>query len=384
MNILLTISSAGVYGAESMVLNLLQSLRSVGCRPILAPLWNSHHPNAELATLARQRGIEVELIRCQGRFDFSVIRQIRQHVRKYRIDIVHSHGYKADLYSYLATRQPRVPLVATCHNWTDLTAAVSLYGRLDRLALTRFDRVAAVSEAVAGILTAARVPPNVVSIIPNGVPTEQFVAADSGKLAQLENHTGLVVGMVGRLVKDKGFDYVLRGARQLLAEFPDTRFLLVGDGPQREELLQISRDQSLQENVLFAGYSSDLPRVYGSMDILVLPSFVEGMPMVVLEAMAAGKPVVATRVGAIPSIVTQGHNGLLINPGDSSALIEALRRLLGDAALRKRMGEQGQALIHRSYSARIMAQRYLTLYSQAFKRRRAQSSPVVHQLEDLH
>lgn len=380
MNVLVVISSAGVYGAESMVLNLLRSLQSLGCRPILAALWNAHRPNPELPTVARQRGFEVELIHCKGRLDLSVARQLKQCIRKRQIDVVHAHGYKADIYSYLATRRSRTPLVATCHNWTNLNASVSFYGRLDRMALTRFDCVAAVSDTVARILTAAGVPASKLTVIPNGVPTDLLESNDAGRLAALDGHTGPVIGMVGRLVTEKGFDYVLRGGRAILTDFPDTKFLLVGEGPQADELRSLVRQEEIEDSVIFAGYCGDLRQVYSSLDILVLPSFLEGMPMVILEAMAAGKPAIATRVGAIPKLITHGQDGLLVDPGDTPALVESLRSLLTDAELRRRMGAQGQALVQRGYSAKVMAQRYLGLYSQAIGSR--QSSRAARPLED--
>jgi glycosyltransferase involved in cell wall biosynthesis len=383
MNVLVVISSAGVYGAESMVLHLLEALASQRCRPILAALRNSHHPNPELSALARQRGFEVEPIYCQGRLDLSVVRQLQQCIRKYCIDVVHAHGYKADLYTYLATRRPRVPLVATCHNWTNLNASVSFYGRLDRLALTRFDRVAAVSDTVAQILAAAGIPSDRVTVIPNGIPTALFESSGLDCMdLQRQRHTGPVVGMVGRLVREKGFAYVLRSARTILADFPTTRFLLVGDGPQADELRSLVRQEGIEESVIFAGYRSDLQHVYRMLDILVLPSFLEGMPMVILEAMAAGKPVIATRVGAIPTLITHGQDGILVDPGDTPALVDSLRLLLGDDILRRRMGAQGQALIQQGYSAKLMAQRYLGLYSQAIDLRRTKAGRITQHLED--
>jgi glycosyltransferase involved in cell wall biosynthesis len=148
------------------------------------------------------------------------------------------------------------------------------------------------------------------------------------------------------------------------------------------ELRQCASDEGVGEAVLFAGYCSDLPRVYHSMDVLVLPSFVEGMPMVVLEAMAAGKPVIATRVGAIPKLITPGQEGMLVEPGNTDALVEALSCLLSNAEMQRSMGQRGQALVHQNYSATVMAKRYLEFYSQAVPLMRIQPECAAQCLED--
>jgi glycosyltransferase involved in cell wall biosynthesis len=187
--------------------------------------------------------------------------------------------------------------------------------------------------------------------------------------------------MVGRLVKEKGCEYFLRAAADVLSRFPGTRFLLVGEGPERASLEQLARELKLRigQNIDFWGHRDDMPSVYASLDICVLPSFAEGMPMTILEAMAGGKPVIATSVGEIPRLVNPGVNGLLVSPGKLDELSAAITRLLGDTNLRRRMGENGRQKARKSFSADGMAQSYWALYHQILAGKRSDVAESFHQ-----
>src|SRR4051794_13333862 len=171
MTVLHTISTAGFYGAESVILNLMEALDRIHCRPALATFVNKNRPNTQLADLVRQRGLAVKLIHCNGRVDFSAVSQLSEYARKVDAQVIHSHGYKADLYSFLASRALPVSLVATCHNWTSDNVALTWYAKLDRAILRRFERIAAVSEQVAQELKGHERRERI-RRIPNGVPIE--------------------------------------------------------------------------------------------------------------------------------------------------------------------------------------------------------------------
>jgi glycosyltransferase involved in cell wall biosynthesis len=170
--------------------------------------------------------------------------------------------------------------------------------------------------------------------------------------------------MVGRLVKEKGCDYFLRAAKEVLRKFPDTKFALVGEGPERPGLEKLAHELRIENSVLFYGHRTDMPSIYAGFDICVLPSFVEGMPMTVLEAMAAAKPVIATGVGQIPELVESETSGLLVDPGNIDQLSGALAKLLADPTIGWKMGEQGRQRARKFFSADTMARGYLALYHQ--------------------
>jgi glycosyltransferase involved in cell wall biosynthesis len=359
--ILHLISSGGFYGAESMVVTLLESLRRTGCRSVLGVFRNAQKTNLDVAERAAAAGIEVELIPCTGRLDWGAVRLIREILARYQAEVLHTHGYKADLYGFLAARASSVPVMATCHNWTNDTRTVQLYAFLDRFVLRRFRVVTAVSSTVAELLIDAGISADRVRVIHNGIGTEQ---RDSPQEIPeiLANGHGPVIGLVGRLVPQKGFLDVLACAPEILSCKPDTRFVIAGDGPQRAELEQAARDAGISHAVIFTGARADIQRFYAAMDIFVLPSLNEGMPMTVLEAMAAGKPVVASRVGGVPEMLCDGESGILVQPGNRRQLKEALVGLLEAPARARQMGKRGRERVIQEYSSSAMARQYASLY----------------------
>jgi glycosyltransferase involved in cell wall biosynthesis len=366
MKVLHLISSGGMYGAENMLVNLCRALERRGCKITVGVFRNRHQPHLEVAERLKFEGLAVDEIPCSGRLDWSAVRRISRLIRSMQIDVVHSHGYKGDVYAYLGALCTSIPLVATAHNWTDKAQVPSAYNVLDRIVLRRFSAVVAVSQGVAQVLRESGIRQSKILRISNGIDVASFERACRSFETDGQVTQSPAVGMVSRLVKEKGCEYFLRAAADVLSRFPRARFLLVGEGPERANLEQLARELRLQigENIDFCGYRDDMPNVYASFDICVLPSFAEGMPMTILEAMAAGKPVIATSVGEIPQLVTPGLDGLLVTPGKLHELSAAITRLLGDASLRRRMGENGLQKARKSFSSDSMARSYSAVYRQ--------------------
>ena len=360
VKVLQLISSGGYYGAENMLLNLCASQEKAGCQNSLLLFYNVHVPNVEFYERARRRGLSVRMVHCQGRADWRAVKQIEEYIREDGIDLVHTHGYKADLYGFLAAWRSGKPVVATCHNWVGGTAALGIYNHLDRLALKRFDALAAVSDAVAQRLIDSGVPAEKIKTIPNGIDVHAF---EQGRpLADIGIGKGKVVGMVARLDLQKGFEYLLRAVRQLRDSFPDLQVVIAGDGPDRLAIENMIREFGLQSSVILSGQQTDMPGIYAGMDIFVLPSLNEGLPMTVLEAMASSRPVIATRIGAIPSVITDQENGLLVDPGDTDGLRNSIASLLSDPDRCRQMGMRAHDWVSKHYTSEAMAREYRQLY----------------------
>ena len=362
LKVLQLISSGGYYGAENMLLNLCASQEAAGCRNSLLLFYNVHVPNVEFYERARRRGISVRMVHCRGRADWGAVREIKQYIAEDGIDLLHTHGYKADLYGYVAARGAGKPIVATCHNWLGGTAALGIYNRLDRMVLKRFNSVAAVSEGVRERLLKSRIAAEKIKVIANGIDVDAFGRGHS--LPELRGASGKVIGVVARLDLQKGFQSLLDAVGQLGERFPSLKVVVVGEGPDRGVIEQMIEQKGLRDKIMLAGGRSDMGNVYASMDIFVLPSLNEGLPMTVLEAMAASKPVIATRVGAIPRLIEEGKNGLLVNPGDAAALRDAIARLLGDDDLCRRMAARGHESVAENYTAGAMARQYRAMYDE--------------------
>lgn len=362
MNILQLISSAGRYGAENVVLDLTESLGEYGCDVTLGVFLNKHKPNTELVDVARQRGLKVEMIPCDGRFDRKTIQAIRECIRKRRIDLLHTHTYKADLYGYAAARKLEIPRVATIHIWSERNLALHFYGILDRMVLRRFDKAVGVSDEIAARLRDCGVAPSRVEKIGNGIDIELFQNTRPTLAEEIGKKDRVLVGMVSRLLPEKGVEYFVRAAKQVLDSYPQALFVLVGDGPHGPALKALSRELGIEDRMIFAGQRRDMPGIFASLDVFALPSLNEGMPLVILEAMASGLPVVATRIAGIPEVVLHQETGLLIEPGDTVALRDSILRLIADRELRMKLGVNGRERVRQYYTRNVAARNYLRLY----------------------
>ena len=361
MKVLHLISSGGMYGAEAVILNVSRAMQEAGHPSILGVFHNSARPNLQVHEAAAAAGLESHLMECTGQVDRQVPERIRQLVRGTGADVLHAHGYKADVYSWLALRRSGTPLISTCHNWLDTDLFVRAYGAADRRVLRSFAGVIAVSEQVRQRLIGAGVPSAKVHLIANGIDLKAFAAA-AERPADQDSHRHLTIGVVGRLSPEKGLPVFLEAAARVAAEFPGTRFALVGDGPDRAALEALAGKLEIALQVEFWGRQQDMPAVYASLDMLVLSSLYEGLPMVLLEAMASRLPVVATAVGDIPSVLDHGKAGVVVPPGNAGALAEAMLDLLCHPERRDALADAGYNQVRKNFSAAKTAEAYMDLY----------------------
>lgn len=370
MKVLHLISSGGMYGAEAVILNLSGALNAhPGDKSMIGVFSNSASPNLQLHEAAERAGVESYLIPCLGQLDRSMPAKIRTLVKETGADLVHAHGYKADVYAWWALHGSAPPLLSTCHNWIDNDTALRIYGAIDRWLLRRFDAVVAVSEEVRSRLLRAGVPQSRIHLIRNGVDLTPFAAASQRREDSRPAEGSLRVGLVARLSPEKGVDLFLQAAAVVLRQYPETRFLIVGDGPERPALEALIAQLGIAGSVSLLGRTNDMPGFYSSIDVLVSSSRIEGLPIALLEGMASRLPIAATSVGAVPQVIRDGDTGLLVPPGDPDALAAAVIRLLGDTSLRESLGRAAQQLVADEYSARAMADEYRRLYAQLLEER---------------
>jgi glycosyltransferase involved in cell wall biosynthesis len=365
MKILQMISSGGMYGAEAVILNLSRTLNEGSHRSLLGVFSNSSNPNLQLHENATKEGIESYLIPCTGQIDRKAITNIREMVQRTGVDVVHAHGYKADIYALLALRASGVSLVSTCHNWIDNDRKTSLYGILDRLILRGYARVVAVSDDVRQRLLNSGVKANRVSMIRNGIDLRPFDRASAVVRHELGWDADRIVGFVGRLSREKGADIFLDAAARVLAQCPDTKFVVAGDGPDRDELDALIDKLGIRDHVRMLGRCNDMPALYASLDIMVSASRIEGLPIAILEGMASRLPLVATAVGEVPTVIQDGHTGVLAPAEDPESLAAAIIELLRDPAKRERLGFAARQLVEDEFSAERMTAEYLRVYENA-------------------
>jgi glycosyltransferase involved in cell wall biosynthesis len=299
---------------------------------------------------------------------------IRNFLGQQKIKIIHTHGYKSNLYAIASSIRKDVPRISTCHNWLGEGMKMKSYAWLDKFFLNKFDRVIAVSDSVKKEILNYNISPEKVLIINNGIKIERFDEHKWKNNVRKEfgvEESSTVVGTVGRLSEEKGHINLLNAAEVVLRRYPKVVFLIVGDGPLREYLE--SRASQVAEKIfvkdgcsskpfIFCGIRSDMPAIYSMMDIFALPSLDEGLPMSLLEAMASKKPVVATKVGAIPKVIEDGHSGVLIQPGDVNGLVNSIIDLLVNPKLAHELGRHARDKVEKEFSSKKMTEKYIDVY----------------------
>jgi glycosyltransferase involved in cell wall biosynthesis len=357
-----------MYGAEAVILNMSRTLNEGSHASVLGVFSNSSNPNLQLHEVAAKEGIESHLISCRGQIDPTVIASIRELATRTNADIVHAHGYKADIYGYFALRGSGVPLVSTCHTWYDNNPLVTLYGMADRLVLRNYAAVVAVSDEVKQRLRKAGVREDKIHLVRNGIDLRPFDNAIPSLRDDSTSDHSPIVGLIGRLSIEKGVDIFLRAAAHVLVELPSTKFVVVGEGPDWDKLQSLIDELKLRESVSMLGRREDMPSVYASLEIMVSASRQEGLPMAILEGMASSLPLIATPVGDVPTVILDGHTGVMVPPEDPALLASAIMTLLRDPALRKRLGTAARKLIEDEFSADRMTADYLRVYEKAASR----------------
>ena len=342
----------GLYGAERAVLALAQATLAP-FEPLIGTLVRPLAPDT-LGDEARKRGLAALCFESASRFDLRCARRVAQAALEQDVQLLHAHDFKALFVALGAGLLARVPVVATYHGDTGSTRAVRVYEVVARL-LGNFTRGAAVVSRALETRLRRWAPLARVSFVPNGLlPPRPIGEAERAEARARFGVEGQCLAVIGRLSPEKGHAVLLEALRGL--QQPPL-LLVAGDGPLRESLQAAARDLP----VSFLGYLDDPRAVFAAADAVVIPSHTEGLPLVALEALALGKPVVASAVGELPSLL-QGGAGLLVPPGDARALTTALESLqhLAPAALHERaLARAGE------FDARAMARSYAALYSGA-------------------
>jgi glycosyltransferase involved in cell wall biosynthesis len=332
-----------------------------GVETLFAVMASNAEPAATnpLVLRAREAGFVAEPFEQKRRYDvLEGCRLLRSLVARHRPDLVWATGYKADI---IAAWAGTVPTVATLRGWTGEDPKVRFFEWLDRKSLKRHSAITAVSKQLRGQAVREGARPERVFWVPNAIDVAQLppprakadlcreIAADSSRP---------LVGVVGRLSPEKGHRILLEAFHQLRRRLPEAQLVVVGDGPEAVVLRQQADVLGLSCCTTFTGLRTDGQQIIGALDALVLPSFSEGMPNVVLEAFAYGTPVVATAVGGVPDML-DADSGWLLPPGDPSTLAAALEEALHDRTEAGRRARQAATRLGEGFSVERQATAWL-------------------------
>lgn len=326
-------------------------------------------PDGPLAAEIAHAGFRVITLPLMGEWaflqDWKTVRRLVKILKDEEIAILHAHSAKAGFVGRLAARLARTPVIfMTAHNsifYEDWPAwKKMILAAVERALSGVTDRIITVSEALRReLIQKEGINPGRIVTIYNGIdpapgrpPKERRHVLRGLGLPPL----GQVVGTVARLAPQKGVGYFLKAAAMLVKDY-QVNFLIIGDGPLRRQLENEAASLSLRNRVVFAGEREDVPAILPVLDLFVLPSLTEGFPLTILEALAAGHPVIATRVGGVPEVIVDNYTGLLVKPGDPVGLALAIAELLSDRERALALGQAGQAYARERFTVAQMVRR---------------------------
>jgi glycosyltransferase involved in cell wall biosynthesis len=360
--VLHTIESGGPGGAETVVLNLVKGLNPKRFKSVaLLP------PGPWLNPRLRELGVPVIEVSWKRWYDPRGPLALVKTIREYGVDLVHSHLPGQNFYSCIAGTITRRKTLVTYHGPVEFQDGESFKGKA-KLWFVRntADRAIVVCEMVKNILADYGFRDDRISVVYNGIDPAPYTLQAQGALRSelgLDSDTKLV-GMIANVRQSKGYDVFVRACANLCERLPGVVFVAVGHEEESlaRPIRKLVEDLNLTDRFLFLGFRSDIAKILGELDVFVLSSTSEGMPLAILEAMASRKAIVTTRCGGIPEMVESGQTGMLVPPSDDGALAEAITGVLSDEAQSQRLGANAQARFLERFTLDGMIERYERLY----------------------
>ena len=362
-------------GPDKTILNSPRFLSQLGYDCVCAFLRPTGDDDfAALRARAHDWGAPLVEVDDRGKLDPAAIRRLVRLCRDHQVTIWHAHDYKTNLIGLIARRFHPMYLVTTAHGWVNFAGHTPLYYWLDkRWWLRRYDRVICVSDTVRDECLVAGVPEGKCVVIENAIDQDQFCRTRPITQAKRQQWDAgperLVIGALGRLANEKGFDHLINALVEVVDAGIDAQLVIAGEGPDETELRRLAAVSKYPERVAFVGFCRDTRGFLESLDLFVLSSLREGLPNVVLEAMAVGVPVVATDVGGVSRVVRDGENGLLVPSGSLAAIRDGILRLAERPPTRAAFAAAGLKTINESWSFRRRMQRVDQIYHDVMNER---------------
>lgn len=366
LQILHVVDTLSMGGAEQLILTLAQHIDRRRFELHICALGEML--GNPLREAFQSSGVPLTVLGARSFYDPRTLPRVARYIRRHDIDVVHTHLTHADIVGRFAARLAGRPVVSSLHNQP------SNYNRerIDLRLLERLSakyvasRLVAVSGRIRELFVADwRLPPERIEAIPNAVPMQELLAVPQGRS---EVHggpePGPVITNIGRLARQKGQADLLAAARLVVDRFPNAQFWIAGQGNLETPLRERAQALGISANVHLLGLRRDIPALLGRSDIFALSSLWEGMPLTVVEAMAAARPMVLTDVGANSELVEHGTHGLIVPPGKPAEMAAALIALLDDPELRRRLGAAARERARQNYSV----ERYVAQHEQLYTR----------------
>jgi glycosyltransferase involved in cell wall biosynthesis len=364
MKLFYLITDLEIGGAQTMLLQVLRHLNYDRFAPTVACFYGGDSP---LARDIRLLGVPVIDLGMRAKWRLDGFWRLYRALRRERPFIIHASLFHANIPARLLGRLAGVPVIITWRQ--NISIGGQWRERINRWTAPLDDHVTAVCQlARQAEIEGTAVPPHKISLVYNCIDPAPFAVDKAAKRTKIRQEfnipaTAPLIGMVGRLHPQKGVQHLLDALLRIREQLPKTRLLIAGEGELRGELQAQAQELGLSASVVFTGARSDVPDILAAIDLFVLPSLWEGLPLAVLEAMAAELPVVATAVGGVPELVVDGETGRLVVPGDATALAQAIVSTLAHPAQAATMGAAGRARVVSEFGAESITRQVESLYT---------------------
>lgn len=354
------IASSGLYGAEKWIYALMRAMDTSRFSSSLVNLYDAAEGQSAVVTGALERDLDAIDFNTGGSFNPLSVFKLSRWLKHNHIDIVHGHGYKSDIIGLMAGRLAGCTVISTPHGWSkEADKKLMFYETLDRFSFRFMDNICPLSpDLLESVKTSVK--PEKLKLIMNGVDIDE-IAAQPG--LERDDKTILRIGYIGQLIERKNLETLLKAFKRLLDDNIQAELLIVGDGPESTKLKNLARDLGVQHCTHFLGYRKDAISLLKSFDVFVLPSFLEGIPRCLMEAMAAGVPVVASDIPGCRVLVEHDKTGWLYPTVNSEALFLILKSSIDDSSACYTVKLAAKKKIIDNFSNKKMAKDYQWLYS---------------------
>lgn len=368
------IDGLGPGGAEQLMPAILKNLKEAGINIRICALQIKH--GNPIATELERLGLPVDLVLIPNlRHPFNLFRILR-YMRQLNPQLIHTQLEFSDILGTLAAKLTGIPTVSTLHTLdiTDEEGSATWRLKLRWFILGNFtDRVIAVSEKTRSHhLQVAKLPSRKMLTLYNGIELSRFKNTTAGQKAKIKQalnlpHDGKIIATVAVLREPKGIQFMLQALPAILQKIPNAHYLIVGDGEFKTPLVELSESLGLQKHVTFAGRRTDIPQLLDCSDLFVLPTLIDALPTVLIEALAAERPIVASNVGGIPEIIENNVNGRLIPSGEPAELAAACIQVLEDENLARQFTLAGRQKVQQQFDVKVQAQKLIEIYEGLLK-----------------
>ncbi len=356
-------------GAERVLLHIAAMIDRSRFKLIIGSFVNVRRRNNKFIEQLENRKIPHTVFWMKKTLDIDNIFRIIKFIKKNRVDIIHTHGYRSDIIGFLAAKGAGIPIVSTIHGFVPSSRKLRIYQKCDVFFLKFFNELIPVSNQLRMTLIKSGIDSGKITLLHNAVDVEirHEKTGGPGLLNQdalniVKERGDFMIGVVGRLSPEKDIPNFLNAASILVKKFKHLKFIVVGEGPEKENLINLASEPGLKDKVQFTGFVNNIDMVYPLLDLLVISSRTEGVPLVMLEAMKHCVPVVASDVGGIGEVIENKKDGLLVPPADSEELAKNIEHFVTDSAFYEIVCSRARKKIETRFNSNIWINKIEKIY----------------------